>query len=88
MEIKFTSKFAKLYNKAPRKIKNSFDFRLGIFIKNKYEKILNNHHLSGRYEGFRSINVTGDWRAVFREFNNGEVIYFDLLGTHSKLYEK
>jgi len=43
--------------------------------------------LTGKYKGFRSINITGDWRAVFRELKSGEIVYFDLLGTHSKLYK-
>ena len=33
---------------------------------------------------YRSINISGDWRAVFEQ-NNDEV-YFVTLGTHSQLY--
>ena len=87
MEIKFTSKFSKQYKKAPFEVKDSFDKRLGIFIQNKFHPVLNNHALVGKYRGYRSINVTGDWRAIFREFGSGELIYFDLIGTHSQLYK-
>ena len=87
MEIKFTSRFAKQYKKAPFEIKASFDKRLDIFLQNKFNSLLNNHSLSGKYKGWRSVNITGDWRAIFREFENGEIIYFDIIGTHSQLYK-
>ena len=87
MVIKFTSRFAKRYKKAPLEIKTSFQNRLDIFLLNKFNPILNNHTLTGKYKGCRSINITGDWRAIFREFEGGEVIYFDIIGTHSQLYE-
>lgn len=48
--------------------------------------MLRNHSLSGKYKGCRSINVSGDWRAIFREYKGGAVIYFEMLGTHSELY--
>jgi addiction module RelE/StbE family toxin len=44
--------------------------------------------LRDEYEGYRSINVTNDWRAIFKVINEGgeEIIYFILLGTHKELY--
>ena len=86
MEIRLGKKFIKLYDKSPIKIRRSFDLRLTIFSQDKFHPILNNHALGGKYIGYRSINVTGDWRAIFREFQDEEIIYFDLIGTHSQLY--
>ena len=84
--VDFSKKFKKDLKKAPPQIRSAFKKRLAIFFDNKNDIMLNNHTLIGFYKGYRSINVTGDWRAIFREFENGEVIYFEILGTHSKLY--
>ncbi|KKQ26130.1 MAG: hypothetical protein US62_C0009G0016 [Candidatus Woesebacteria bacterium GW2011_GWA1_37_8] len=87
MKVKFSKKFGKNYDKAPFKIRKAFDSRLEQLLVDKFYPSLNNHALTGKYKGFRSINITGDWRAVFRELKSGEIVYFDLLGTHSKLYK-
>lgn len=88
MKIRFTRRFEKQYNKSPKKIKKAFNDRLDLFIRNKYHPLLNNHALVGELRNFRSISITGDWRALFQEFENGELIFFEFLGTHSKLYKK
>ena len=54
--------------------------------KDKYSTLLNNHSLTGKYTGCKSINITGDWRAIFEEINDN-IIYFVELGTHSQLYK-
>jgi mRNA-degrading endonuclease YafQ of YafQ-DinJ toxin-antitoxin module len=40
--------------------------------------------LTGKYAGFCSIDVTEDWRALYRE--EKERIMFADLGTHEELY--
>lgn len=40
----------------------------------------------GKYLGFRSIDITYDYRALFREFDNS--VHFTYLGTHKELYSK
>jgi len=85
MKVKFSKGFEKDYQKAPKKIKENFELRLKVFLNDNASPILHNHLLSGEYKGFRSINITGDWRAVFREENENLVI-FTSLGTHSQLY--
>lgn len=45
-----------------------------------------NHKLQGYYEGCRSINVTGDYRAIFVE--EVDSIKFLRIGTHVELYGK
>ena len=52
-------------------------------------EILNNHALTGKFQGRRSINITGDWRAIFSirvNFESESEYYFELVGTHSQLY--
>lgn len=85
MEIKFSKRFTKQYDKVPQQIQKAFLKRLEVFSENQLHPTLRNHSLTGEYSGWRSINVTGDWRALFREFD-GEVIFFDFIGTHSQLY--
>lgn len=87
MQIKFGKKFSKQYDRAPSKIQKAFDERLDLFLQNKFHPQLSNHALGGKYKGSRSINIIGDWRAIFQEFNSGKLIYFDVLGTHSQLYK-
>jgi len=86
MRVMFTKRFAKQYEKTPIKVKNAFDQRLELFLKDKNHPLLNNHALIGKLQNYRSINVTGDWRALFREFEGGELVFFEFIGTHSQLY--
>lgn len=85
MAIKYSPRFSKQYQKANNKIKVTFRKRRELFNQNPFSPQLNNHKLSGRYKGFRSINITGDWRAIFSEQRG--VITFVALGTHSQLYK-
>ena len=86
MKIKFTKKFSKQYDRSPQKVKLAFNGRLKLFIKDKHHPLLYNHALTGNYAGFRSISITGDWRALYSEAENGELIFFEFIGTHSQLY--
>jgi len=88
--IDYSNKFNKQLKKSPLEIKIAFRKRFSIFIKNKFDPRLNNHALSGNLKGYRSINVTGDWRAIYSESKDkkGEIyIIFELFGTHSQIYK-
>ena len=85
--IDYSKKFIKSLKKAPNKIQIAFRNRLEIFLSDKFHPILNNHSLSGEYQGYRSINITGDWRAIFRERGSEDTVYFVIIGTHSNLYK-
>lgn len=89
MEITFNTRFRKQYSKAPQKIKTAFNTRLVLFKQSAQHPQLRNHPLSGTLKGYRSINVTGDWRAIYSErmSSKGKTIVFELLGTHSQLYK-
>jgi len=84
-----TPKFEKLLRKAPRLVRRAYQQRLTIFLRDQFHPFLNNHLLIGSYKGYRSINVTGDWRALYKEIiidDDRLIIEFHLLGTHSQLY--
>jgi len=85
MRVKYNKKFIKMFAKAPQKIKTAFGKRLELLMQNPYHPRLEHHTLSGKYAGFKSINITGDWRALFQEKNNR--LEFLLIGTHSQLYK-
>lgn len=90
MQIKFAKKFKKKYDRSSIKIKDAFDERFEIFKENPFSITLNSHKLTGEYSGKRSINVTGDWRAIYSEHTDtggDKVIIFETLGTHSQLYK-
>lgn len=88
MKIQFTATFCKLYKKADRKIQSSFQKRLKLFLKNPNNPQLRNHRLKGIFQNLYSINITGDWRALYIEYQekNETIILFEFLGTHSQLY--
>lgn len=89
MQIKFARRFTKQYEKADQKIRTAFDKRLKLFTQNPSHPQLNNHTLTGQLSGYRSINITGDWRALYSESSDkdGTIrIIFEILGTHSQLY--
>lgn len=85
MKIKLHRKFIKNLRLVNDDIQNAFRTRLEVFIKNPHDACLKNHSLQGRWRGYRSINITGDFRAVYREID-GDKIVFSALGTHSQLY--
>jgi len=87
MQIGYSEKFLKQQEKAPENVRKLFKERLRIFSGNKSDVILNNHQLKGRMKEFRSINISDDWRALFVELGNGDVL-FKAIGTHSQLYKK
>ena len=76
--------FIKEYKKLSPKIKLQFKVRRDIFLENCFHPILNNHPLHGKYEGYNSINITGNYRAVYHM--KGEIAIFIHIGTHNELY--
>ena len=85
MNYQFHIHFKKAYLKLPKKLKDTVDKKLFLFAKNPYDSILNNHLLIGKYKNYRSINITGDYRAIYKEISKDKVIFVKL-GSHSKLY--
>lgn len=86
IKVRLSSQFKKQYKKSSLKIKNAFDFRLILFLDNPNNPVLNNHALIGKFRGYRSINVNGDWRAIYTYLTQTEIV-FEFLGTHSQLYK-
>ncbi len=84
MKIKLHRDFEKQYQKLREGEKKKFKARRDLFLLNEFHPILNNHTLSGKYLGCRSINVTGDLRAIYTKSDNE--VTFITIGSHSYLY--
>ena len=78
--------FNKDYKKLTLRIKEKLKIRRNLFLSDSFQSILNNHELHGEYSGCRSINITGDYRAIY--FTKGDVAIFIRIGTHSELFGK
>lgn len=78
---KFLRKVARL----PENIKRALAERLRLFADNPFNFLLNNHPLHGKLRTYRSINITGDCRLIFEEYDTNTVRLIDI-DTHSNLY--
>jgi len=88
MKIKYHKNFIKSYRKKDNKIRLRFQERLEEFTEKPFSVKLNNHSLLWKYKWKRSINISWDYRAIFKELSNNtyEFIEFTDFWTHSELY--
>lgn len=88
MKINFTKSFNKKFEKLDIKIQTKTNERINLFKETPFSKELNNHSLSWKLKDFRSINITWDFRAIFRELSNWtyEFVEFVSIWTHSQIY--
>jgi addiction module RelE/StbE family toxin len=88
LTIDYAVRFTLDFTQAPRDIQVTFLEILQLFHDDPDHPALRSHALRDEYAGFRSIDVTGDWRAIYKETVSGttRVIIFYFLGTHKQLY--
>jgi len=84
MRIKLHRDFEKGYRKLRFGEKKKFKERRDLFLRDQFNPVLNNHPLKGKHQGYRSINVTGDIRAIYR--SEGKDVIFVLIDIHTDLY--
>ena len=84
MRIKLHKNFEKSYKKLTQAEKKKFKERRNLFLQDEFNPILNNHALKGNYLGYRSINVTGDLRVIYKREEN--LAIFVAVDSHSNLY--
>lgn len=85
MKIKFHKNFEKQYKALKKSQKKKAQERLELFLDNQFHQILNNHSLKGKYLDYRSINIGGDLRAIYKLTIDNECIFVEI-GTHNQLY--
>ena len=90
IRIEFSPLFNRKLKQLPRKITAAFDETLEIFWEDLNHKQLRRHFLKEKFAGYQSIDITEDYRAIFREEKNGNttVIKFHVIGTHKDLYTR
>lgn len=89
MNVKIDPDLYKKLKKLDVRIKNSFKEKVSVFVNNPYDPRLRNHKLKKELEGYRSIDITSNYRALYKEvvIRKEIVAYFSLLGTHKELYK-
>lgn len=84
MIITYHRDFKKDFQKLSNKTKEKFSEKVLLFENDEFNPVLNNHSLKGKYQGYRSINVTGDLRAIYKK--SSKKIMFVAIDSHSNLY--
>lgn len=84
MTIAYSKNFIKQAKKLHPSVKEKLYGSLKCFANNPLHPALRNHALNGKYRSYRSIDITGDVRALYLQQEDRAV--FDTIGTHSQLY--
>jgi len=89
MILRYDVDFLKTLKKTNVRIRKHFKQRIALFISNHNDPQLNNHALRDEWVGYRSIDITSHWRAIYTEKKEGDttIAYFVAVGTHSQLYK-
>lgn len=89
MNVELDPDLVKRLKKLDVKIRKSFKEKVIKFSKNPQDPPLNNHKLRKGWEGYKSIDITADWRAIYKEIHIGEetIAYFVAINTHEELYK-
>ena len=84
MSFIYTKQFTKDRRRLPKPIQIKLLERLELLLKNPSNPLLNIHSLNTPWEGYKSINISGDIRLVYKQ----EKFSYRLVrvGSHSTLY--
>lgn len=85
MKIIPGKKFEKKVAKLPVVIQKALAVKLVVFTEDSFATVLNNHQLHGEKKHYRSINITGDYRLIYEQYDEDTVRLIDV-DTHSNLY--
>lgn len=84
MIISYSKNFMKQAKKLSPELRKKLLERIELFSENPLHPTLRNHPLKGKYKEYRSVDVTGDVRALYLQKEHEAI--FDAVGTHSQLY--
>ena len=85
MRIRYHKRFLKSFQKLPGKIQGKCFERLELFEREPFHPLLHNHSVEPVFPNWRSINITGDYRALYEVQKEGSVVFMKI-GTHADLY--
>lgn len=77
--------FERQLKKLSKELREKLKERLNLLIRDASNPILNDHKLGPPFESFRSINITGDYRLVYKRLDPN-TYYLRAVGTHHQLY--
>lgn len=86
MNVIFHRRFDKMASKLPPKVKQKMVERIMLFSEDPLNEVLRVHALYTPYKGSYSIDISGDYRAVY-ELIDDQTALFSHIGTHSQLYK-
>jgi addiction module RelE/StbE family toxin len=83
--VDFSKTFVKQFKKLRPAQQERFYERLELFQRDPHDRRLRDHALKGKYQGYRSIDIEPDLRALY--YNAGDrLVIFALIGSHAQLY--
>jgi len=85
MEFLYSRLYKRQFRKLPRELQIKVTQRLALFINDEMHPLLDNHPLRFDWGGYRSINITGDYRLIFKKVSD-LLVRLEAVGTHSELY--
>ena len=77
--------FERQLKKLSKELREKLKERLNLLIRDALNPLLNNHKLGPPFASFRSINITGDYRLVYKRIEKN-TYYLRAVGTHHQLY--
>lgn len=84
-QVAFTKKFVKQFGKLTAKQQAAFYEKLELWQRDPHHRSLRDHALKGAFDGYRSIDIEYDLRALY--YVKGDtLVIFTLIGTRSQLY--
>jgi mRNA-degrading endonuclease YafQ of YafQ-DinJ toxin-antitoxin module len=88
--IEFSPLFESKLKQLPSEVYVTFKETLDLFMDNPEHGHLRRHFLKEKYAGYESIDITDDYRAIFKQVKSDTqiIIRFHLIGTHLQLYGK
>lgn len=85
MQVIRHSAFEKRIARLSPSIRTALADRFELFLTNPRHPLLNDHSLSGDRRGFKSINITGDWRLIYKKIDEDTILLTEI-DTHHNLY--
>ena len=85
MRLERHREFKRQFKKINRGVEEKFEVRLRLLVAEPFHPLLNNHQLHHPWNGYSSINITGDWRLVYKKLGP-DSYYLRAIGTHHQLF--
>lgn len=82
MKIEYSPKFARLYKKLPKEIKDSAEIKVALFRRDPFYSSLKTHKLTGPLKRYMAFSIDFKHRIVF-VFIDSKTVRFYTIGDHS-----